>query len=289
MCSRSRFSCSPWKNHRLLEKKRKEEDHKNETKVNKDEEKLICKQFCMPAKQWALNKVPEISLKDVCLEVPNQNFEMDQCGFKRICERGTVFNVGKAKAEGKRNSFVALKWVRSAHSRKACKRDHYSGTIREAKDCAKVVESFMKNVDTKGWRVKVLIPKKMARTCQRYGSGHTVIVEPFLDDFYSFYKNSNDLRHMDSHTCDKILQALLHFSINSSGQKRMMTNLEGFVDEKKKTIFLSGPVMRNRGDRSSHGKEEDISAFLRKHKCSSMCRKPKHAEVPKRKFRFVPV
>ncbi|CAN8061503.1 unnamed protein product [Agarophyton chilense] len=186
---------------------------------------------------------------------------------KNSCYRGSVFNVCRAYI-GDDEEKVAVKWVRPRH---ACGKDHGEKLIKESKESAKLVLDFMNHIGTKGWKVKVLIPKKGRGYFFHDVRSRSVIVEPYLKSFEPFYESSDDLKHLRGTTYGTVLQALIHFSIRHSKRESMISNLQGSVDYKKKTIYLSAPVIKK--DFNSFSGKGSISAFLRNHDCSRMCRK----------------
>lgn len=183
---------------------------------------------------------------------------------------GRFLNVARATVRDATQTPAVLKWLREDHR---CHRDHMELAEREARLCADVVTAFQNASDTHGWKVRVLVPLQLTRET---GAAFDALAERFLPGFCNFYRSADDLRHLYGSKAHEVLKALLHFSIEESNGRSMITNLQGCIDERSSTIFLSGPVIRKRGDLSSHYKQADVSAFLERHRCSDICR-PMHS------------
>eukprot|EP00178_Gracilaria_changii_P014240 TRINITY_DN40298_c0_g1_i1.p1 TRINITY_DN40298_c0_g1~~TRINITY_DN40298_c0_g1_i1.p1 ORF type:complete len:298 (+),score=15.13 TRINITY_DN40298_c0_g1_i1:1487-2380(+) len=234
----------------------------------------MCSQDCFPRCHWCLmqdtqmQRVIRVPYHDVTYRVVEEDIHIHRDDISlSSCRHGRVFNVCRAYI-GEEDERVAVKWVRTGHK---CEKDHYWEAIENAKEIAKIVRVFMSVRYTQGWNVKVLIPKKAKGWHRHRGHHTTVIVEPYLNHFESFYTESEDINLWQRQMWFKVLEALIHFSIGHSKRKSMISNIKGFVDRCEKIIYLSGPCLLDH--KAFEDKSGVISSFMGKHKCSAMCRR----------------
>lgn len=207
--------------------------------------------------------------------------------FKSPRVSGTVFNVafGRNYDGEEEGQIVAIKWVRPEHH---CHAHHFTNIRKVCDIAAEIVAAFMKRIKTKGWTISVLKPT-VWKSDEEKGKRRTVLVERYISDFTKFNCNSG-WADKSERTHNKIIQALSHFSYEWSKEKFVLCDLQGGVNEEKKTIVLSDPcIVSVEGGRygcTDIGKD-GLSNFFRYHRCTSYCR---HMVLPKhRKILFRPV
>eukprot|EP00737_Agarophyton_chilense_P000094 gb/GEZJ01000112.1/.p1 GENE.gb/GEZJ01000112.1/~~gb/GEZJ01000112.1/.p1 ORF type:complete len:315 (+),score=22.90 gb/GEZJ01000112.1/:288-1232(+) len=266
-CKAWHCACTPCGHHKRAKvQRRRLEDEKGTVTCKRDS---MSGSKCHVLERKHRPLLNYISYYDVRYHVQEEDIRIDREDISKwSCHKGRVFNVCRAYV-GEDDERVAVKWVRASHD---CDRNHYMEAIEQAKESAKIVRAFMGDTDTHGWKVKVLIPKKAKGWHIHEGHHHTsIIVEPYLNHFEIFYKKSEDIHCWRGHVCFKVLEALIHYSIRQSKRKKMISNLKGFVDTYKKIIYVSGPRVQDH--KVFEGGRGCISAFLREHHCSDMCRK----------------
>ncbi|PXF49561.1 hypothetical protein BWQ96_00631 [Gracilariopsis chorda] len=181
---------------------------------------------------------------------------------------GSSMNMVKAYI-GYHEDKVAIKWYRGSFDRgeEYCKK-----VVREAKESARVVRAFMNEVDTRGWTVRVAIP----RITEVYSEGHdaerTVLVEPYLSHFESFYETADDIAYGSNRAYHRVIHALLHFSIWHTRGRGILADLKGSVDREMKEIILSAPSVIHHAEREHRHSGTGIFSFLSEHVCSRMCK-----------------
>lgn len=181
---------------------------------------------------------------------------------------GSSMNMTKAYI-GYHEDKVAIKWYRGSVDRS----EEFSRKIvRGAKESARIVAAFMNEVDTRGWRVRVAIPRTTEVYCDRVDAERTVLVEPYLSHFESFYETADDIAYGGNHAYHRVIEALLHFSIWHTRGRGILADLKGSVDREMKEIILSGPYVIHNALRVHRRSGAGIIAFLSEHECSQMCK-----------------
>ena len=75
---------------------------------------------------------------------------------------------------------------------------------------------------------------------------------------------------------DQVPQAFSHFTLDNSGGKELVCDIQGVYDEKKRQFNLVDPVIHSRGKgahgRTDHG-SKGIDTFLESHCCNDLCRR----------------
>lgn len=205
---------------------------------------------------------------------------------------GDVFFVSEAVTdEGNR---VVLKWPRKNHVEQ-CSTDHIRLSVRISDLCARALSAFSNIIDLQGWTVKINAPDVHALNLNKDNVPPEVLVETWISGYVKWNSNSGwAVKFKHSHSmdavCNDIVQAVSHFSYAWSKERFLICNLQGGIDERKKTIVLSHPfIITRQGQIFGCGDSglEGMLKFLKAHRCTPFCERlplclPMESEFEKR-------
>lgn len=189
---------------------------------------------------------------------------------KHLCRTSVLEDDSAALVPSK----VVIKWIRRSH--KCDESDHLNVALRISKIAVEVIDAYMSSVDTRGWRIKVNVPRIIR--CSGPGCEKTfrkALLEPHITDFAKFNSNTGWISPAKT-SWNRVLQALSHFSYSWSGGRFVLCNLQGSVDKDARTITLCHPVLLTiRGGRmgcTDFGRT-GMGQFLHLHHCNTLCQK----------------